>query len=397
MTTVLLDRVPRTGTPVDRWLTGLDDDVVLLTSEQAAPGYRPHLPDVRAFPDYDDNPAVVAELRALCARGGVLRIVHLTEGDLLRAARVRDEFGIPGPSYRDLLPYRDKILMKRRVRQAGLAVPDFAAIGHDTDAAREFALAHGHHVVIKPRDGAASRGVTVCRTEDEVDTALAGTSDGRWMIESHVPGGMLHIDGFCHEGVLLSCAVSEYVHGCLAFQESRPLASAQLDPEGDLHLRAQAFAARVVAALPPLDRSPFHLELFTRDGGGLVFCEIAARLGGGHIVDVLALSSGVNPAATTVRAQAGLPAEIPVIRPETRYGFVLVPPRAGTVTAVDTPRPHDWLDLFRVATPTPRTFTGAGASTDTVCSFVCHDQTNLMLRKRLDECIGMSATLTHWE
>src|SRR5690242_13935117 len=52
-------------------------------------------------------------------------VMALSEYDLHEAGRVREYLNVPGPRYEDLIKYKDKIIMKRLVRDAGLRVPDF--------------------------------------------------------------------------------------------------------------------------------------------------------------------------------------------------------------------------------------------------------------------------------
>ena len=82
-TTIVLSRVPLSGTPIDSWYGDLPGNLILLTSDQAATAYQRVLSDVRAFTDYDTSPQVVSELRDICGSRPVSRLVHATEGDLL--------------------------------------------------------------------------------------------------------------------------------------------------------------------------------------------------------------------------------------------------------------------------------------------------------------------------
>lgn len=393
--TIVLSRVPRSGTPIDRWYHDLAGEMILVTSDQVADDYRRVLPDVRAFADYETAPEVVSELRDICGSRRIARLVHATEGDLLRAARIRDEFGIPGPSLRQIWPYRDKVTMKRLVAAAGLPVPDFMPA---EDAAANLAR-WSERVVIKPRLGSASRGVAVCTVGGaELAARLAEARPGEAMVEEFVDGDMLHVDGFSEYGELLTATVSEYINGCLAFQQHSTLGSAQLDHADPRRAAARYFAQQVIAALPPMELSPYHLELFVCSDGSLVFCEIAARLGGGLIPEALTHATGQNPALLALRAQAGLscqrPSDIPVDGP--RYGFLLVPPRTGLLAEIRRPEPADWLDSFYIRTTFPRQITEATTSTDAIVAILCHGGTNAELRTRLNDCTQLVSQLTSW-
>jgi hypothetical protein len=54
--------------------------------------------------------------------------------NLLLAAKLRAHFGLPGLRHDDILPFRDKCLMKEMVMAAGIRVPAFGRF--DVEAAR---------------------------------------------------------------------------------------------------------------------------------------------------------------------------------------------------------------------------------------------------------------------
>jgi hypothetical protein len=394
---VVLNRLPASVTPLAEWLDEAAADVRLITSTAAAEGYAGSFPEVIGVDDYSTGPDVPRVLDEVCAAGGVERIVHLTEEDVLRAAAARDRHGLPGQSYRDALPYRDKLLMKQRVAGAGVRVPAFRA-PDGPDAAVRFADEHGWPVVVKPRLGYASTGVLVVRTPEDLAAEVQGRDADDVLVEEFIPGPVCHVDGFCAEGKVLFACPSRYVNDCLAFHDSVPLGSAQLDPGDPLAAELTEFTRAVIAALPPTDRTPFHLEVIVDERAGeLVFCEIACRLGGGHMMETLTLRTGVNPARASVRDQAGLPSPAVITPGRTLYGWILIPPRPGTLVGVAELAPPPYVRHFHVKTPYPRTFTGASTSVDSVLGFVVEGTTSDEVARRLGECTEIAETILKWE
>ncbi|MET0976565.1 MAG: 5-(carboxyamino)imidazole ribonucleotide synthase [Leifsonia sp.] len=98
--------------------------------------------------------------------------------DILRELVERGVAVHPGPDA--LLYAQDKILMRRKLSELGLPVPDWASIENQDELA-EFLGQHGGRAVVKtPRGGYDGKGVRVVREPHEVDdwfTALA--EDGR--------------------------------------------------------------------------------------------------------------------------------------------------------------------------------------------------------------------------
>jgi hypothetical protein len=398
MTVAVLHRVPRSVTPLDEWLAPILPDVTLLTSEDAASEYRKRIDSVIAFGDYADDQGVVETLRGLCSDGGVDRIVHVAEPDVLRAAQLRDEFDLPGIRTPAAIAYRDKLIMKELVAAAGIPTPRFLAPA-SAAAALWFAASAGYPVVTKPRLGTGSRGLAIAADAPELG-ALIPEGGSALLVEEYVHGGMIHVDGFISGGVVLFAAVSEYVNDCLSYRSGVPLGSLQLDRSGKDFARVEEFTRCVVRSLPPTDFSPFHLEVFVRAGDReLVFCEIACRLGGGYIMDTLGLALGENPAALTIRHQAGLidGTRLRFAARPGSHGFLLVPPRRGRLTGIDSPPVRRGLTDFHVGSNWPREFAGASGSGDFICAFVVSGPTEHAARQALAGCFDLADTCVHWE
>ncbi|MCW2903866.1 MAG: Argininosuccinate lyase [Streptosporangiaceae bacterium] len=395
---IVLNRLPAGVTPLGEWLAEAADRVALVTSVEAADGYEGTFSTVVGVDDYSHGPGVARVLDQLCEGGDVDRIVHITEEDVLRAATARDTHGVAGQSCADALPYRDKLAMKQHVARAGLRVPAFCAPASAEEAVR-FASRYGWPIVVKPRLGYASTGVRVIRSEDELRNEYARRDPGDLLLESFVPGPVYHVDGVSAEGEVVFACPSRYVNDCLAFHASLPLGSAQMDGADRVEAELRAFAASVAQALPHLDRTPFHLEVIVHESTGeLFFCEVACRLGGGHMMETLTLRTGVNPARAWVRRQAGLPdpGDGPITLRSTFYGWVLMPPRPGTLLQVAEPELPPYVRHFYVKTPVPRDFTGASTSVDSVLGFVVEGATTDQVELRIAECVVLADDIMKW-
>ncbi|MCF7551754.1 acetyl-CoA carboxylase biotin carboxylase subunit family protein [Pseudonocardia sp. WMMC193] len=394
---VVLHRIPHSVTPLDDWLAEVADRVTLITSVESEPGYAGRFPRVVGVPDYAEGPGVPQAIDAACRGGEVSTLVHVTEDDVLRAAAARDRYDLPGPRHADVLPWRDKLRMKERVAAAGLPTPAFA--GPDADLAA-FAAAHGFPLVVKPRFGFSSHGVAVVRDAAALAAEVARRDPADVLVEEFVPGEVHHVDGFARAGETLHVLPSRYLNGCLAFQDGEPLGSVQLDAGDELVPRLAALTRAVVAALPPLDFCPYHLEVFRRPDGELVFCEIACRLGGAHIMESFTRTTGVNPARLWIRDQLGLAdgPGTPIAAGERRHGWLLVPPRRGRLLDLRHPgadRP-DFLTDFVVKTPVPRDFDGAHGSTDSIIGYVVEGTDSMDVEKNLQACLDLTEHLTRW-
>ncbi|WP_194814334.1 acetyl-CoA carboxylase biotin carboxylase subunit family protein [Nocardia sp. XZ_19_385] len=389
-------RLPAHVTPLREWLSDVAEQVVLITSREVEQGYSGQFGGLISVSDYSSSDEVVTHLDRICSEQAVSRIVYGTEDDILRLARIRDRYGVSGLSEAAALVYRDKYRMKIAAAK-GVATPEFLAPSNAADA-EAFAERIGWPVVVKPRLSYGSRGVAVVHEGAELAAQLSGYAMKDLLLEEYLPGIVCHVDGFMQGGEVLLSVPSRYVNSCLSFADGVSLGSVQLDDHDPLAQGLTDFARRTVALFPETDLTPFHLEVFIHeDTQDLYFCEIAARLGGGHIYETLGLTTGVNPVELWFRDQAGLrDGGARFARGPERYGFLLVPPREGTLDEiVATPLPdsvlqHNQPDKF------PRGYSAATASTDTVASFVVRGADAVAVESALHACAQWAEKALRW-
>ncbi|GAA2601656.1 ATP-grasp domain-containing protein [Actinomadura fulvescens] len=257
-------------------------------------------------------------------------VVGISERDVLTAARLRTALGIAGWTPEFVSAFRDKPRMKEIVGAAGLPVPRFQAVGEDTTAERVVADL-GLPVILKPRDGAGSKGVVLARSVAGLAEALADARsspagpDG-YECEEYVAGDIYHVDGIRRGGLFHFVSASVYVNTCLDFMDGMPLGSLLLDEGDGTRDRLIAFASRCLDALGLRD-GPFHLEVFGRPDGELVFLEIGLRPGGAEVAFIHRDLFGIDLFGEAFRATLGLPPLTPreAFRPAAAGGWVSVP------------------------------------------------------------------------
>jgi hypothetical protein len=214
------------------------------------------------------------------------RVICMSQFEVAEAARIRVLWDIAGAKPDDVERWDHKVAMKRAVAGAGLRAPRFALCA-DVLAARATPEWSGR-TILKPVDGTASRGVQFCLSVEAALAALDGDPE-RFEIEEFVDGPILHFDGLMLAGDLVLANVSRYGGTPLAYAtDGAPLTSTQLDDDGGRCSRIAPF----LAAVGILD-GPFHLEMFDTPDG-LVFMEVAARSGGGAVVERVRLATGVD-------------------------------------------------------------------------------------------------------
>lgn len=252
-------------------------------------------------------------------------VIALSEYDLIPAARVREALGVPGATEHDVLPTRDKVVMKSAVAAAGLPVPSFSPLATALTRGVSSVPWRGR-TVLKPLAGASAEGVctfpTVAETLDAVRRGQLPIARDEFEIEEFVAGPIMHVDGLLAAGDLVAVQASRYVGTCLGYAGGTPLGSVQIDTEPAV----VDWTLRCLRAVG-IDNGPFHLEAI-ETAQGLVFLEVGARFGGADVVDTFELATGVHMPSAQVRllvegSGGGPSARVP--RPHERFGWFAVP------------------------------------------------------------------------
>ncbi|GAA3841055.1 hypothetical protein GCM10022226_74400 [Sphaerisporangium flaviroseum] len=244
------------------------------------------------------------------------RLIARSEYDLLTAACLREEFGIPGDLPADVLPLRDKWLMRVRAARAGIAQPAFWSV-------EEFRRRPpgGGTYLIKPRLGASSTGIETGDAGQIADWLEAGVDPDEVFVEEFVPGEIWNIDGYVRDGEIGAVVSSVYVGDCLGFAHGSPLGCAQApdEPEALSLLRA------TLRALGQRDGC-FNFECIRAADGRFLFLETGGRVGGAGVAETFELRTGVDLYQKDLEYQLwGAMKEAPPLTCPDYYGWFVFP------------------------------------------------------------------------
>ncbi|MEY9877483.1 biotin carboxylase/phosphoglycolate phosphatase-like HAD superfamily hydrolase [Streptacidiphilus sp. MAP12-33] len=380
MNILILNRSALLNRPYRQWL-GDEHRLTLLTdarSVSAAPELREEqlgaYDHTVVYESFHDNSDVELEVLRLHRKEPFDALVALGEFDLLRTARLRGLLGLPGQSVASAEAFRDKLAMKDLLDAAGVPVTRYAAVSHTTDLLR-FAETHGYPIVVKPRRGAGSVGVTVLRDDDETaryitESPLLGRDDDAQLLaEVYLDHELFHVDGIVVDGTpLLVWPSSHGDQSCLSPLQGVPLSSTMLEADDPRTGPLRELTLAALGALPLPGTSMFHAEVFGTPGQGLVFNEVGCRMGGGRIEESLIQGFGISLPEVYVKASAGRPHPAVPAAPEHTGGFVLFPPRPGRLVSRPTECDVPGVVNFRVNAEPGTVLNAAGQSTDAYAS-----------------------------
>lgn len=270
---------------------------ILLTVEplRDADWPREALADVRLMPGFENTQHVINAVAYLARTEKVTRIVALDEFDMELAAELREHLRVPGKGVTATRATRDKLVMRELAARCSIPVPEFTrVVNHEEVDA--FLRAAPAPWLMKPRTQASAIGIRKLHHADEVWRLLdeLGDMQSHYVLERFVPGNVYHVDGIVIGGELRFAATNRYaqppfetMHGGGIFCSS----TVRHGSGTDLALREQT--ARLLDAVGIGD-AVIHAEFIHASDGAFNFLEVAARVGGAHIAEMVEAASGVN-------------------------------------------------------------------------------------------------------
>jgi hypothetical protein len=271
--------------------------VILLTREKLADEPWPMddiserflLPDLRAKPD------IYYAVSYLNRGRRIDRIVPLDDYDVETAAALREHLRLPGIGDTVARYFRDKLAMRFQAEQAGIPVPPFSPV-FSYDRLRAFMSTHEPPWVLKPRSEAGAMGIKKCGSDQEVWDWLNRLGDDQsfFHLEKYIPGEVYHVDSLVWDGRGVFAQPHKYARpplnvahdGGVFVSRTLPRSSDEGQAILDLNERLlRAFA---------LERGATHAEFIRAQDGTYYFLEVAARVGGANIEQLVEASSNIN-------------------------------------------------------------------------------------------------------
>ena len=250
------------------------------------------------------------------------RIVALDEFDMENVSAIREHLRIPGMGLTTVRYFRDKLAMRARAKEAGVNVPDFVHVLNHEDL-REFMARVPAPWLLKPRSQASGIGMKKIQQPDELWPWLEklGDQQSHFLLEQFVPGNVFHVDGVVSERQVMFADAHAYGMPPLEVSHAGGVFTTRtLERDSEDARALRVINQRLVDALGLL-RGVTHAEfLKAHSNGRMYFIEIAARVGGAYISDVVDAASGVNLWREWAKLEVGAGKE-PYARPPARQDY----------------------------------------------------------------------------
>jgi phosphoribosylamine-glycine ligase len=279
-------------------------NVVLVTKEKMLKEDWPRdsLDDLMAVPN-DAGPALFIDLAAFLSRSfRIDRIIALEEFDVVTAALMREHLCLPGLNSSAAKVFRDKLAMAVHSQRGGIRVPRFVALINPGEV-REYMEQVPGPWVIKPRSDVSAIGIRKVEQPEEVWRAIDEMNQREnlrerasyYVLAEFIPGEVFHVDSIVNGSRVIFAGANQYgrppmqvAHHGGAYV-SRTMARNSADEKTLFDINR-----KLIKALG-LERGATHAEFIkSATDGNFYFLEIAARVGGAYISDVLEAATGVN-------------------------------------------------------------------------------------------------------
>ncbi len=306
------------------------------------PSVRAHLSAYLEVPRILDEDDVIERASKWLRGREIDRVLTNWEPTVILAARLRERWGLPGMSVDAVNGFRDKQLMKDRVKAAGLRVPFSERVVRTSRAEigpsiREAAERVGYPLIIKPIAGAGSADTYLCRDAAQLEQAIVRTAHvPELSVEEYIEGEEFTYDTICIEGSPVYENVASYLPKPLEARSEEwisPVIITVRDLQQPKMQTGIALGRKVLKALGMGDGFT-HMEWFFTPKGEAVFGEIGCRPGGARLVDQMNFTGDVDLFREWARACCWHAFEAPR---ERKYNCGIIFKRAkgqGRITAI---------------------------------------------------------------
>jgi biotin carboxylase len=235
------------------------------------------------------------------------RIVALDEFDMENVSALREHLRIPGMGLTTIRYFRDKLAMRARAKETGIAVPEFVPV-LNYDALREFMARVPAPWLLKPRSQASGIGMKKIHESAELWPWLdqLGDAQSHYLLEQFIPGSVYHVDSVASEREVVFAEAHAYGAPPLETSHQGGVFNTRTLPRDTAEVKTLLEINRNVLDELGFLRGVTHAEFLKANSDGkFYFLEVAARVGGAYISDVIEAATGINLWREWARLEVG--------------------------------------------------------------------------------------------
>lgn len=258
--------------------------------------------EVRTVEDEAQPGDYVRAITNIAGSEKIDRVVGLDEFDVITAALTREHLQMPGMNSSYLRRFRDKLTMRNVGAASDIPCPEFIGAFNENDI-NDFLARVPAPWIVKPRFEVSAFGIRKCETVEQVWGVLKDLDDrnnwrdhpSQFVIERFVEGRVFHVDSVVEGGKVRAAGVSQYGTTPFSVTHHGGVFTSSIVPyRASVRKGLEAVNSQLLKAFE-YDRGVTHAEFLQSDATGEIFLlEVACRVGGAYIANVLEHACGFN-------------------------------------------------------------------------------------------------------
>ncbi|MCC6329947.1 MAG: ATP-grasp domain-containing protein [Acidobacteria bacterium] len=316
------------------------------------------LNDVKTVEDDASIEDYVRVITNIAGSRSIDRVVGLDEFDVMTAARAREHLQLGGMTSSHALRFRDKLSMRNIASRAGIPCPEFTGI-FNQQAVGEYLGRVPAPWIIKPRYEVSAFGIRKCGdTEQAWDVLKELDERNNWrdhpsqfVLERFITGDVYHVDSIVEDGKVLAAGVSKYGTPPFSVSHYGGVFTTSIVPyKSNERKELESLNKKLLEAFK-YERGVSHAEfLHSADNGKFYLLEVACRVGGAYIANVLEHACNFNLWREWAKLETATD-ENPYKLPKLRKDFAGVALALANQDHPDTSHYTDEEIVYRVSKP----------------------------------------------
>ncbi|AQU81287.1 MULTISPECIES: ATP-grasp domain-containing protein [unclassified Halomonas] len=293
------------ATGLKDWYEATEGNAILITgtiiNEDYLSAAKKIFKEIIQIFNYENSDEVELVADKKCKEYSAEGVIALSEVDVLRAARVRENNGLEGLYSSTAEVYRDKSIMIEYAKSMGIPCPKSSVVSNVIEL-QDFYNKFSKKLVFKLPFGRGSSGVSVIKNHQDYCNLVRGGPfisqevNSRFLAQEYIPYDLYRVDGVVIKGDLVLCSTAKYYSSHHNFLNGGALGSIMLMPSDERHLILKELTVKILEKALMYDKNCiFHAEWFMSNKFETYLCEVAIRLGGGVVnEDVKAAYNGFD-------------------------------------------------------------------------------------------------------
>lgn len=335
-------------------------DVTLVTREKylGEKWFWESLSDVKSVIDDALPDDYIRAVTNVAGARPVHNVVGLDEFDVLTAARTREHLQLGGLSSSYALRFRDKLTMRNMAFQAGIPCPEFVSI-FNPDEINAYLDRVPAPWIIKPRTEVSAFGIRKCETKEQVWEVINGLDErhtwkdhpSQFLLERFIEGSVFHVDSVVADGKVVACGVSQYGTTPMNVSHHGGVFSTSIVSHKSKERKELEKLNEKLLKGFEYERGVSHAEfLQSTETGEFFLLEVACRVGGAYIANVLEHAAGFNLWREWGKLETAT-AENPYKPPKIRKEYAGITLALANQEFPDTSHYTDMEIVYRIAKP----------------------------------------------